>query len=62
MNREINISFIDMPKELRKKYQYHTEADMTKIRSAGFNSELTSLEDGVKDYVQSYLDRLTAIP
>jgi ADP-L-glycero-D-manno-heptose 6-epimerase len=55
MEREPNIRFIDMPETLRAKYQYFTQADMTKARAAGFAHEFMSLEDGVKDYVQSYL-------
>jgi len=55
MNLEANIGFIEMPEELKGKYQYFTEANIDKIRSAGYNSEITSLEDGVKDYVKNYL-------
>ncbi|HMP90368.1 MAG TPA: ADP-glyceromanno-heptose 6-epimerase [Kiritimatiellia bacterium] len=49
------IEFIDMPEALRSKYQYHTEAKIDKLRAAGYDAEFTSIEDGVKDYVQSYL-------
>lgn len=52
MNREPDITFIDMPREIRDKYQYHTEADMRKLRRAGYKAEFTSLEDGVRDYVR----------
>ena len=55
MDREPNIEFIDMPDHLRDKYQYHTEADMTKLRAAGYAAPFTSLEDGVEDYVRNYL-------
>jgi ADP-L-glycero-D-manno-heptose 6-epimerase len=55
MEREPNIRFIDMPESLRPKYQYFTQADMTKARNAGFTQEFTPLEDGVRDYVQGYL-------
>ncbi len=50
-----NISFIDTPEDIRDKYQYFTEARMSKLRSIGYSKEFTSLEDGVKDYVQNYL-------
>ena len=50
-----NIEYIDMPEDLREKYQYFTEADMAKWKSAGLPLPATSLEDGVKDYVQQYL-------
>ena len=44
-----------MPETLREKYQYRTEADMTKLREAGYEEPFTSLEDGVADYVKNYL-------
>jgi ADP-L-glycero-D-manno-heptose 6-epimerase len=49
------IKYRDMPEELRGKYQYFTEADMGKLRGAGYTTPFTSLEDGVKLYVQKYL-------
>lgn len=55
MAKEAKISFIDTPEDIRDKYQYFTEADMTKIRKAGYGEAFYSLEDGVKDYVQNYL-------
>jgi len=55
LNKPVNIEYIDLPEHLRVKYQYFTEANMSKIKKAGFNSPITSLEDGVTDYVKSYL-------
>jgi ADP-L-glycero-D-manno-heptose 6-epimerase len=55
MQLEPNIDFIDMPEDIRDKYQYFTEADMQKLKMAGYNNNFTSLEDGVRDYVQQYL-------
>jgi ADP-L-glycero-D-manno-heptose 6-epimerase len=55
MGKTPHITYIDMPEDLRGKYQYFTEANMTKLRKAGYNASMTSLEDGVKDYVQHYL-------
>ena len=55
MNREPNIEFIEMPESLRDKYQYFTQAEMNRIRAAGYDHGFTSLEDGVNDYVQNYL-------
>lgn len=49
---ETNIQFIDTPLEIRDKYQYFTEADITKLRSAGFTEPFTTLEDGVEAYVR----------
>ena len=55
MERDINIEFIDIPEDIRDKYQYFTEADMNKLRTAGYDKEFTSLENGVSDYVKNYL-------
>jgi ADP-L-glycero-D-manno-heptose 6-epimerase len=55
MDVEENISFIPTPEDIRDKYQYFTEADMQKLRSIGYDKPFTSLEEGVKDYVQNYL-------
>ena len=55
MNLDPNISFIDTPEDIRDTYQYFTEADMQKMRKAGYDKELYSLEDGIRDYVQQYL-------
>ena len=50
-----NIVFIDTPLDIRDKYQYFTEADMTKLHDAGYKQPLLSLEEGVKEYVSEYL-------
>ena len=50
-----NIEFIDMPEHLRDRYQYRTEADLARIRKAGYASEPTPLRKAVADYVQNYL-------
>ncbi len=55
MGRKSNIEFIDMPESIRDKYQYHTQADPTKLRSAGYTDTFTSIEEGVRDYIQNYL-------
>lgn len=55
MSREPVIEYIDMPEDIRDKYQYFTEADMTKLRSTGYEEKFYSLEDGVADYVKKYL-------
>jgi len=53
--KEANIEFIDTPADIRDKYQYFTEANMAKLRQAGYKNDFTSLEEGVKDYVANYL-------
>lgn len=55
VGKPVNIEFIDMPEELRGKYQYFTQANLDKIRAAGYKDEITSLESGVEDYVKNYL-------
>ena len=55
MNRKPNIEFVDMPESLREKYQYYTQADMSKIQAAGYSIPFHSLEEGVHDYVCNYL-------
>ncbi len=46
-----------MPEDLRGKYQYFTEANMTKLKESGYTKEFYSLEEGVKDYVENYLSK-----
>ena len=54
-----DISFIDTPIDIRDKYQYFTEADMNKLKSIGYNKPFHELEEGVKDYVSTYLKENT---
>jgi ADP-L-glycero-D-manno-heptose 6-epimerase len=49
------IKYIDMPDDIKDKYQYYTEADIRKIRDAGYSKEITSLKESVCDYVKNYL-------
>jgi ADP-L-glycero-D-manno-heptose 6-epimerase len=55
MDLEPNISFVDTPEDIRATYQYFTEANMEKLRAAGYTRPFHTLEEGVKDYVQQYL-------
>jgi len=55
LGKEENISFIDTPEDIRDKYQYYTQADMSKLREAGYTEPFTALEDGVAAYVKDYL-------
>ncbi len=55
LGKPVNIEYIDLPGTLAKKYQYFTEADLSKIKKAGYAQPLISLEDGVTDYVKNYL-------
>lgn len=55
MGKDVKINFIDIPEDIRENYQYFTEANMQKLKNIGYTKEFTSLEDGVKDYVENYL-------
>ena len=55
MGKEPNVEFIDTPIDIRDKYQYFTEADMSKLISIGYNTPFHTLEEGITDYVQNYL-------
>lgn len=55
MDKPVSIEFIDMPDILKDKYQYFTEANIEKIKTAGYTEEISSLEDGITDYVKNYL-------
>ncbi|MCK9618417.1 MAG: ADP-glyceromanno-heptose 6-epimerase [Lentimicrobiaceae bacterium] len=50
-----NIEFIDTPIDIRDKYQYFTQADMTKLFSIGYQQPFFSLEEGIADYVKNFL-------
>ncbi len=50
-----HIKYVDMPEDIRDKYQYFTEGDMEKLRNAGYTDAFYSLEDGVREYVSKYL-------
>ncbi len=55
MDKESSISFIPTPEDIRDKYQYFTEADMNKLKEAGYPHPFHTLEQGVEDYVKKYL-------
>lgn len=55
LERPERIEFVEMPAELRRHYQYHTEARIDRLREIGYASELLTVEEGIRDYVQNYL-------
>lgn len=55
LDMDPDIRYIDMPEDIRDKYQYFTEANMSKLKKAGYTQEFWSLEKGVEDYVRNYL-------
>ena len=56
LRREPEIEFIDMPEAIREKYQYFTEANVSKLRDSGFQDNFFELEEAVADYVRNYLE------
>lgn len=55
VNKDPKITYSDMPEAVKTKYQYYTQANMNALRAAGYKEPFTSLEDGIRDYVQTYL-------
>ena len=55
MEKEPKIEYIEMPEQIREKYQYFTQAEMNKLRKFGYDAPITTLEDGVSDYLKNYL-------
>ena len=57
MQRSCRITYVDMPRMLHGKYQNFTQADMNWLDKVGCPIKMTSLEDGVTDFVQNYLSQ-----
>ena len=57
LDKQPEITYIDMPSDLVNTYQYFTEASMLKLKHAGYEESFTSLEEGVNDYVRNYLSK-----
>lgn len=55
LNTNARIEYIDMPEDIKDKYQYFTEADITKLRRVGYSRMFKTVEEGVREYVQNYL-------
>ena len=55
MEKPVNIEYIDLPDHLADKYQYFTEANLSKLKSMGYKKGINSLEKGINDYVKNYL-------
>ncbi len=51
LNKNINIRYIEMPEALKSQYQYHTQANLNKLKNLGYNKKFYSLEEGVSDYI-----------
>lgn len=57
MGKEPKIGFKEMPEILRDKYQYYTQADLSNLRAKGYNKPMTPLEEGIRQYVQNFLNK-----
>lgn len=55
LDKEPQIEFIDTPEDIRDKYQYFTEAEMSKLKNIGYSDNFHSLEAGIDDYISKYL-------
>ncbi|MCF8502458.1 MAG: ADP-glyceromanno-heptose 6-epimerase, partial [Rhodospirillum sp.] len=57
LGKDPMVTYRDMPEAIRDKYQYFTQANMEKLRAAGYPGQSTPLEEGVRRYVQDYLEK-----
>jgi len=57
MSHHENIEFIDTPEDIRDKYQYFTEANISKLRKSGYSKPFYTLENGIQDYIGNYLSK-----
>ncbi len=55
MEQTPDIRYVELPENLEGQYQYHTEADITKLQKAGWKAPIGTLEESIQDYVQNYL-------
>ena len=61
LGRPPHIEYIEMPESIRNQYQYFTQANIGKLRAAGYRQSITPLEDAVRDYVVNYLAPRTTL-
>ncbi len=59
MNLPKNIEYIDIPEDIKEKYQYFTEANMNKLRSIGYAKPFTKIEAAIEDYIKNYISTNT---
>jgi ADP-L-glycero-D-manno-heptose 6-epimerase len=57
VSQELAVDWVDTPEEIRDRYQYYTQADMARLRAAGYDRPFRSVEEGVADYVERHLSR-----
>lgn len=56
LKKKCTIEYVEMPEGLKEQYQYHTQANISKLRSVGYNLPMTSLEDGISFYIKDFLN------
>ncbi|MGH2574818.1 MAG: ADP-glyceromanno-heptose 6-epimerase, partial [Ignavibacteria bacterium] len=57
MNIEPQIEYVEMPDNIRNQYQYFSQANISKLRTAGYKNDIMNLEESVKDYIVNYLSK-----
>lgn len=57
IGRKPDIQYVETPADIRRNYQYFTEADLTRLRTLGYDRQFTSIEAGVGKYVRDYLSK-----
>jgi ADP-L-glycero-D-manno-heptose 6-epimerase len=57
VDQPLEVEWVDTPVEIRDRYQYFTQADMSKLRDTGYDKPFMSVEEGVADYVLRYLSK-----
>ena len=57
LKKNINLKYIDMPKEIKNQYQYNTKADLRKLIKTGYDKNFYTLENGIEDYINNYLNK-----
>ena len=59
LGKPADITYIPTPENIRAAYQYHTQADLTRLRQIGCDLPFLSLEDAIHDYIGNYLQNET---
>ena len=57
-NKRGKINYVPFPEKLKGAYQSYTQANISKLREAGYKDEFLNVQEGVK----KYLDRLESWP
>ncbi len=57
LDKEPNIKYVDMPSNVESQYQYKTEADISRLQSIGYDRPILDLDQGIDDYIKSYLSK-----